>query len=340
MTLIGYLHTRKDPAKVKKLYAFQAVAKAEGAELVYFTAGMIRLRKRRIKGYVYENGSWIRRLCPYPDVIYNDSYPSSPKRELAVERLREEIPFTSYPIGSKYAVYHRILEGGLYADSLIPSIELQHPQEVFDRLARSGRLILKPSWGHQGLGVALIEAAPQGFIWKERGKQESLTRSEIEQRLEELLAGDDTFLIQSFIVTKTRSGHAYDFRLHVQKDGGGRWAMSAIYPRIAKEGEFIANLSAGGYSQIPTVFFREQFGAESADVEAQLTEYALGLAAHLDEVCGKSFDELGIDVALDGQGRIHLFEVNWKPGVPVTFYMELDVARRSIQYCMYLANNN
>ena len=41
MIKIGYLHYRKKPDKLKKAYAFAAVAKAEGAELIYFSPGAV-----------------------------------------------------------------------------------------------------------------------------------------------------------------------------------------------------------------------------------------------------------------------------------------------------------
>ena len=36
MTLIGMLHHRRDPQSVVKAYAYAAVAKAEGASLIFF----------------------------------------------------------------------------------------------------------------------------------------------------------------------------------------------------------------------------------------------------------------------------------------------------------------
>ncbi|WP_342454273.1 YheC/YheD family protein [Paenibacillus sediminis] len=68
-----------------------------------------------------------------------------------------------------------------------------------------------------------------------------------------------------------------------------------------------------------------------------LEQFALSLAQHLDKIYGKSFDELGIDVGLDSNRQIQLYEVNWRPGVPPSFYYEIDVARNLIRYAIYLA---
>jgi hypothetical protein len=47
MTLIGMLHHRRDPSKVKKAYAYAAVAKAEGITFFYFTLGKVNIKQQK-----------------------------------------------------------------------------------------------------------------------------------------------------------------------------------------------------------------------------------------------------------------------------------------------------
>lgn len=53
-----------------------------------------------------------------------------------------------------------------------------------------------------------------------------------------------------------------------------------------------------------------------------------------------SLDELEIDVGMDKNQKLSLFEVNWRPGPPNIFSLELDVAKNTIQYAKYLADKN
>ncbi len=55
------LHHRKDPNNVKKAYAYAAVAKAEGVNFFYFTPGKVNIKKQKILGKTYENGSGLKR---------------------------------------------------------------------------------------------------------------------------------------------------------------------------------------------------------------------------------------------------------------------------------------
>ena len=104
MVLIGFMHYRKKPTN--KAYVYAAVAKAEGAELLYFSPGAVDFQKRKINGYIYTNGEWINITSDFPDVICNVIGFDKEKQKETINKLQEEIPFTSYSIGSKATIKH------------------------------------------------------------------------------------------------------------------------------------------------------------------------------------------------------------------------------------------
>ena len=59
-----------------------------------------------------------------------------------------------------------------------------------------------------------------------------------------------TYILQPYIKSITKSGQVFDFRLHVQKNGEGKWVITTIYPRIAPKGSIIANINNGGLHQL------------------------------------------------------------------------------------------
>ncbi|KEO84555.1 YheC/YheD family protein [Tumebacillus flagellatus] len=341
MCLIGYLHTRKDPRKIGKLYAFAATAFAEGETLFYFTSGRVNLETRTIQGLVLENGDWVEREFPFPHVIYNDSSPGSETGEEIIDELREIIPFTSHSVGDKMTVYEKLMDGKTFAYYQIPSREVQHPEEVLDFMRDHREVIFKPVWGHKGLGVVRLTSLNGGERYQVTEQEETTVVEEaslrelLAERLQEVL-----HLVQPFILSRTKSGQAFDFRIHVQKNGEGRWVNTATYPRIAPPGSVVANLSSGGYTAMLESFLEQEFGAQAFDMRRTLEVFGTQLAAHMDEVYREEFDELGIDIGLDQNGKIWLYEINWRPGVPPTFYLELDVARNTIQYAAYLAKKH
>ena len=88
---------------------------------------------------------------------------------------------------------------------------------------------------------------------------------------------------------------------------------------------------------------KQEFSEEAFNIKRMLEHFALSLARHLDEIqmvkFGETIDEIGIDVGLDENQKIWIYEVNWRPGCPPAFYLELDVVKYTIQYAKYLANN-
>ncbi|WP_206922596.1 YheC/YheD family endospore coat-associated protein [Alicyclobacillus suci] len=338
---IGYLHLRRDPEKVRKLYAFQAVAKMEGALLFYFSPRRIDLASKTVQGLVYENGRYRARTMPFPDVVYNDRTPQDGVGAKLVEAMLETVPVTSHSVGNKLTVYRRILSGKVFADYLIPSRRVVDGRDVIDYADQHGKIVVKPVSGRQGKGIFYIrrqapnrQAARYRVI--ESGVTKFYTASELTSVMNLRLRTTD-YLMQPFIVSQTKDGATYDFRIHVQKDKTGDWTLTAVYPRMASANSVIPNLSSGGYTMFPELFFQREFGARSSAMFAELADFGIGLARHLERVSGQSYDELGIDVGIDERRRLWLYEVNWRPGPPPIWNIELDVVRNAVGYAMYLA---
>jgi UDP-N-acetylmuramoyl-tripeptide--D-alanyl-D-alanine ligase len=150
--------------------------------------------------------------------------------------------------------------------------------------------------------------------------------------------------MQPYINCRTKSDCSYDFRLHVQKDGQGKWVITSIYPRIGANGSITTNLNSGGYTLYLEPFLKQEFGDLYYDIKRYLEHFSLQLAQHLDKIQKEHFseeiDELGIDVAFDNNGKICIYEINWRPGCPPTFYLELDVIRNLIRYAIFLARKH
>lgn len=336
MTLIGMLHHRADPNNVKKAYAYAAVAKAEGVDFFYFTPGKVNIEQEKILGKAYENGQWIEKEFPFPDAIYNASAPVSEKAEQIVDYLNDRIPFTSHSIGDKLSVYKRIKRAKEFEQYLIPFYELTDEQVFFDMMKQYEKVILKPKTGHQGSGIVFIEKDGNHYRINEAG----IISTRKEKQLLDLLSDkieEQDYVVQQFITSQTKTGHVFDFRLHVQKNGEGKWVITSIYPRIGRLGTITSNMGSGGYSTYLDVFLQTEFDNYWYDIQRYIEYFALSFSNHFDSLYDHVLDELGIDVGIDEDQKLWLFEVNWRPGPPNIYRVELDVAKNTILYAKYLA---
>lgn len=336
MVTVGMLHSRRHPRKVKKAYICAAVAKMEGIEFYYFSPHGVSFEEKTIDGYVFENGSWHQKKMAFPDVIYNASGMKTLTQKKIYRSLKEVIPFTSHPIGNKMNVYKKIERIPEFAHYLIPSEKIIAPLTVINALKRFNKVIVKPLSGSQGKGVTYIAQSGNQFEiiqgFKERIVDETILESIIEA-----LISKKTFLVQPYISCRTKGGLPFDLRIHVQKNGSGKWGLTLIYPRIGSDDGIISNVSAGGYIGKLESFFEREYGYEGYDMQRVLEKFAIRFSKKFDDLYKGRLDELGIDIGIDEHKKIWIYEVNWRPGA---IYRGLEAAMNTIPYAVYLANQN
>jgi hypothetical protein len=342
--LIGLLHQCKDPERVMKAYAYAAVAKAEGVELLYFSPKAVNFDERKINGYMYINGKWQKTESPFPDIIYNTGSPAKLARSSEIiNKLKIDIPFTTYSIGNKMRVYERLKKAGEFSKYIIPSEYIHSTRSFFNSLNVYRKIVFKPVDGHKGQGVYFIEKIRDQFHLQ-AGTENYMYEFDEMRNFVSTKLHEAVYLAQPYINSKTKSGIAYDIRLHVQKNGEGKWVITAIYPRFGPSGSIVSNINSGGSTNYLEPFLRQEFSDEYFDVKRYLEHFSIQLAEHMDKIQQEYFsetiDELGIDVGLDDMKKIWIYEVNWRPGCPPAFYLELDVVRNLIKYAIFLSNKH
>lgn len=331
------LHHRKDPRTVKKSYAYACVAKAEGSELLYFSPKCVDFERKKINGYVYKNGTWTIVESRFPDVIYNAGSP----RKLAnakdiISRLRKSIPFTTNSIGNKMNVYSKLKNDTEFGKYFVPSKTINNSKEILPLITKYEKIVFKPVNGQKGRDIVYIDNSNDKFHLL-------IGEDNLYCNLDELLKfissklNIEPYLVQPYINCKTKMGFSYDFRLHVQKNGNKHWVITSIYPRISLDESIISNISRGGATNSLNSFLQKEFDKNADKTKDTLSNFALNLAKSIDNKQKKKLDELGIDVAFDEKGHLWIYEVNWRPGSPPGFNLDLDVAINMIRYAIKIA---
>jgi len=340
VTLIGYMHHRSDPIKVRHAYAFAAVASAEGLDFIYFTPGKIDTEKQTVQGWVYQNGHWMEKTTRFPEAVYNEALQSE-KHWPKIQNMRRKVPFTSHAIGDKMSVYERLKRGGKFNANLIPSKELLNVEDdLKEFLVTFGSVVVKPLWGAKGVGVLQLQRLDDDSVQVlENGQRTEYSFAACSEFIR-ALNDQNPCLVQQYVACMTTDGQPFDFRVHVQKDGTGKWVCSALYQRVACPGNITSNLSSGGHTGYFDVFLQRQFGQEWFNVKSYLRQFGVQLASHMEAMYHERFDELGIDVGIDAQKKAMIYEVNWKPGPPPIWLMEMDVIKNTVLYTSYLAKQN
>lgn len=329
---IGLLHTRLNPDKVSRAYIYSALARLEGADLYYFTSRDVNFNSNTINAKTYQAGTWIEKERPFPDVIMNVSGPNTPKQRKIYNRLEKKVPFTSIKVGNKLAVYNRLQSAGDFSRHIIPYQPARRLSDVTAFLQQYRKIILKPNSDSHGNQVYYIEKAKDNYFFIYRNCKRRFKEKKAKAFLASLI-GHRQMILQKYINSRRRSGEPYDFRLHVQKDGAGIWQITTVFPRVAPRNRIITNLSQGAALSLFERFLEIEFPNHYRQLKFKIEAFALLLARHMDNIYGCEFDELGIDIGLDENRHIWLYEVNWRPG---HVFIEVKAARNAVAYAIYL----
>lgn len=333
MISVGMLLNLNAPHRVKKALAFQAVALMEGVDFFCFSFSDVDLEREKIKGMIYQ-GEWKQVEKDFPDVVINSLSAITEEQKQIRKRLKENnCIFTSRYVGDKMKVYKKLLKGETFASYLIPSTPSRKSKKAISFLQKEPYAVLKSCTGKRGKSILFLERDGADFIVKKGEEKYRFDEDGFIRFIEPLIA-QEKWLIQPFIRSQTKNGRAYDFRIHMQKNGEGCWELALIYPRISSGKQLNSNISTGGFKGELVPFLVEEFPNSWSLVKEKLEEFAYEFTLHFEGLYKNPFDELGIDVGMDENGKLWIFEVNSRPGCKDR---EFEVAQRFIPYCRYLA---
>jgi hypothetical protein len=105
----------------------------------------------------------------------------------------------------------------------------------------------------------------------------------------------------------------FDVRVVLVNDGS-RW-HAILETRLAPLDSDLSNVFQGGSIQITEEVLAAALGEEAGRAtEQEIRRVSHGLAEHLEAKFPGQLIEIGLDLVLDAERRIHLIEVNSKPG--------------------------
>ncbi|ARK32092.1 YheC/YheD family protein [Halalkalibacter krulwichiae] len=320
----------------ERVSALLKESKKRDIKLIFFSSKAVDFNLKQIKANVYDDGEWIIESVPFPEVIYNISPKARVYWSRTERRLRREIPFTCFNIGDKFHLPKKIVESRKYDELLIPFKIIAKETTLKSFLNVNKRIVVKPIKGSQGNNIYFIEKKGKRFSILEHQKQHILSEEELNHWIKEEFLQEKVYIVQKYVECRTKNDEPYDIRAHVQKNGEGKWEITKVYPRIGNRKTILSNISRGGKVISLTDLLYREFGKAGNKYEKALIDLSLGLTKHIDKLYGFSFDELGLDLAIDENGRFWLHEVNTSP--QSTFHEE-ERAVKTIAYAEYVGKN-
>ena len=312
--LIVGLLTEKQTKEQLLHEACAYVARDRGAAFYRFYPQDIHSRPGLIKGYALRDGWWESRYFPFPDV-YIDRLKErgNPKYQTAYAKL-QGVPSTVERSGGSFhkdKLYRMLREAPELARHIIPYAVIASSEAAFAFLREQGASVVKPLDGSYGERMIVVEPHADGFLIKDHRHYHLLSEADARQ-LFDSLAAKRRYLIQKFVDSSTKEGFPYHVRVHMIRGEQGRWAELSTTPYIAmKTDSKVVNHASvfRSYSRWHWFLEHQYKGRENgiADAVGQLSRQ---IAKWVETSLSESISEMGIDLAIDREDRLWLFEIN------------------------------
>ncbi|PZD94256.1 YheC/YheD family protein [Paenibacillus sambharensis] len=324
----------------------------QGAHVYFFTPSHIN-SSSSLEAWVYGHG-WRRMKVPVADVLNNRLTTRKLENKSSVQHFWREVKsrYGTQVFNEKFLDKSEVFDALKHDSSLHRYLPESHLLRNFTILkamcSRYSSVFLKPVRGSLGKGIIKVtKASSSGY--NALHATVGGTRKQHYTSLLKLFASISgkmktvKYQIQQGLQLIDIQKRPVDFRALVQKNATGKWAVTSIVARVAGGQHFVSNLARGGSLSTVKEAIAKSNVASSAkkDASSRLNRAALDIAVGVDQHIPAHFGELGIDLAMDVNGRVWLLEVNSKPSkndnTPLTDKGIRPSVRIMLQYARHLA---
>lgn len=217
--LIGMFHSfrnHKDILPEPRMKAMLDESEKQQTKLLFFTSEDVDFTNRKVQADFFKDGTWQQDIFPFPHVIHNSG---AGKQSHVGRKLRRYVPFTNFYVGNKYTLPKRMLDYKKYAELLVPFIVCMNEEGIHGFLEKNNKAVFKALGSNRGEDIYFVTKKGQRYAVEEHKKEQIMAKTEFDQWLRNIiLAEKGSYIIQKFILTRTKADEPYHFRAHVQKD--------------------------------------------------------------------------------------------------------------------------
>ncbi|WP_202079061.1 YheC/YheD family protein [Caldalkalibacillus salinus] len=337
----------KNSLKYKKSLTSLALAAMEAGfkQVVAFTPRDVHLAKRKIHALEFTPNGWVKRVVPFPSIIYDRGYYTSPEDARMAIRLQSKVPFVGYSMGTKLNIHRHLKKSKEISPYLIPTTLMTNIDDVIKALSEN-QLILKPVNGWGGRGIYRLEREDDAHRYTVYQNQEQYELDEYQVRKKLQVLKHKRYIMQPWLDIRGKDERIADHRVLIHKDHTGVWNILGIVTRLGPEGNVTSNVKSGGDLVHTMDYLTTQFDhSQAEDMYREMEDLSYKIASHLEKSYRRRFFEFGIDFAICRDGSLKLIEVNIKPGknilkVTATQEMREKVFRASFDYAYHVINHS
>ncbi len=292
---------------------------------------------------------WQQRSFPLPDIVYN----RIPNRALESQQdLQEFLGLLKKRYGprffnpgflDKWKTYCVLADANNIGCRLPETKIISTPQTILHMLAKHSDIYLKPQANSLGIGISRItKTAGDKFVCRTQmpdGENIPPAFATVEELLASLPLWQKgiPYLAQQTVKLAKYQDRPFDIRLLAQKDRRGCWRKTGWAARVAGPDAITTHVIYGGARQpVSAVLSSKQY----VRVLKKANILVATIPKIIEAAWQSNFGELEMDIAVDSNGYLWLFEMNAKPFKFDENLLRTKSLLRLIDYSRYLADSH
>ena len=312
--LVGLLRPDKTPPKLCKTIA--AMAQERHVKVVYFNPGNVDVEHGLVRGRVLHDDTWVSTVTRIPDIVDVSTYCFKRTNAEVMEYLQAHSFLTD---DRSNRITKRELPGLLakdpeFAQYSIEAARVRNAENLATFIRRQKECVVKPVYSQRGADVYRVgyDADADAFQVGFKTGAKRFSRDEFISFAQEHFLSRP-HIVQQYISSRSAAGDPFDCRVHVEKDKNNRWQVARMFVRIGIGQQVISNVNQGGGIADVGPFFKANRPDCWEEIIAKLNHLAQTLPYYYEGLRGRRLIQLGIDVGVDAQGGLHVFEINSSP---------------------------
>lgn len=288
--------------------------------LYYFSLRQVRFKERKITGYYWNKSykRWFRQEFPFPDILYirggiNKRYTQTFEKLLHILNQHNGRVINQQRF-NKWQLY-QIMSKDPAMNKFLPVTRTVEHSNVIKKMLQEYKIVyLKTHLGRKGQNVLRVEVLSDGSYRYSYFRSDLLTVNTVFgfQALLDAIKGffnGKSFLIQQAIQLINLQNTLIDLRAELQRNGDGGLEIIGISVRQGRPG---SPVTTHGNATRFDDFFVKKIGYSKEQTEA-LKSAVHEFLFNVYEFIEKNYSdyvEIGIDFAIDANGKIWFIEAN------------------------------
>lgn len=338
--LVGICVSNKKPDMVK-LAKRRILSFDEDAQLITFNIDDADFTNLRVNGEIWnkDDQEWIQCRFPFPDVIFIQA-------PLPLESINKMNQITGHRVFNSF-VFDKWEGWELLASDKDVKKHLPHTKRLINKrnlrkfLFRHTDVFLKPINGSTSKGIVRIKLDDQKGIEAFYRKRKTTMKHDRFPNYIEFWKWfskkffNENYLMQQSIQPFKWRNKPTDIRINLTKNKDGEWEEALSLLRVASND---SHITPGLLTAFPLHYLSTTFSKIVKDlerIEPAAKELGFKICRTLDN-SGHHIGDIGIDMGLDEQNNLWVYEVNSLP-FPLSGVKDVSLTR-PLEYALYLAS--